>query len=98
MTTLLYGVCFLLWVAGGLRAEVFTFDSDEKWRTWQIPQGLVEINEAGQLELVKFRKDIDPVRNAGAFFHDTREREQAQGAHVVGARGQIFQVPIDGAG
>ena len=79
MTTLLYGVCFLLWVAGGLRAEVFTFDSDEKWRTWQIPQGLVEINEAGQLELVKFRKDIDPVRNAGAFFHDTLEREQAQG-------------------
>ena len=29
-----------LW-AGPLAAEVFTFDSAEKWQTWQLPQGLV---------------------------------------------------------
>ena len=72
-------IALLVFGAAALRAEVFTFDSEEKWQTWQIPQGLVATNDAGHLELVKFRKDINPVQNAGVFFHDTLERENAQG-------------------
>ena len=67
-----------LW-AGPLAAEVFTFDSAEKWQTWQLPQGLVQLGPSGHLELVKFRKAIDPVRDAGGFFHDTMERKAVQG-------------------
>ena len=66
-------------LARPLAAEVFTFDSAEKWQTWQLPQGLVQLGPSGHLELVKFRKDIDPVRNASDFFHDTMERKAVQG-------------------
>ena len=65
--------------ASPLAAEVFTFDSPEKWQTWQLPQGLVQIGPTGHLTLVEFRKDIDPVGNAGEFFHDTMERQAVQG-------------------
>ena len=71
--------CLSIAVAADLKAEVFTFDSAETWQTWQIPRNLVRTNASGHLELVKFRKNIDPVRNAGQFFHDTLEREQVQG-------------------
>ncbi len=67
-----------LW-AGPLAAEVYTFDSAEKWQTWQLPQGLVQLGPSGHLELVKFRKNIDPVRDAGGFFHDTMERKAVPG-------------------
>ena len=66
-------------LARPLAAEVFTFDSAEKWQTWQLPQGLVQLGPSGHLELVKFRKNIDPVRNASDFFHDTMERKAVQG-------------------
>ena len=67
-----------LW-AGPLAAEVYTFDSAEKWQTWQLPQGLVQLGPSGHLELVKFRKNIDPVRDAHGFFHDTMERKAVPG-------------------
>ena len=96
MIVLFFCACLSLWVAD-LRADVFTFDSAAKWQTWQIPQNLVRTNESGHLELVKFRKDIDPVRNAGDFFHDTPEREQVQGGiwRAGSNPGQAFNI-IDG--
>ncbi len=83
-----------LW-AGPLAAEVFTFDSAEKWQTWQL--GLVQFGASGHLELVKFRKDIDPVRDAGDFFHDTMEREAVQGGifRAGSNPGDAFKI-IDG--
>ena len=79
MVAVIVCVALSFWTAHGLGAEVFTFDSEAEWRTWQIPQNLVSTNAAGHLGLVKFRKDIDPVRNAGDFFHDTLERKGVQG-------------------
>ena len=67
-----------LWAAP-LAAEVFTFDSPEEWQTWQLPPGLVQLGPSGHLELIEFRKGIDPVRDAGDFFHDTVEREAVPG-------------------
>jgi hypothetical protein len=60
-------------------AEFYRFDSAEKWSSWQLPTGLVEINEADQVEMVKFRKNIDPVRDAGNFVHQTLTGEQVSG-------------------
>lgn len=78
MAAFLFCAMLCSW-ASPLAAEVFTFDSAEKWQTWQLPQGLVQLSPTGALELVKFRKDIDPVGNAGEFFHDTMERKAVQG-------------------
>ena len=61
------------------RAEVLTFDSAEKWQTWQIPQGLTEFTDEGQLRLTRFRKETDPVRDATLFAHRTLKRDEVQG-------------------
>ena len=79
MLTRFLCICLSLAAAVQLNAAVFTFDSEAEWATWQIPQNLVRANASGHLELVKFRKNIDPVRNAGDFFHDTLEKKQVQG-------------------
>ena len=71
-------------LAHPLAAEVFTFDSAEKWQTWQLPQGLVQLGPSGHLELVKFRKDIDPVRNASDFFPRYDGAESRAGRHLPG--------------
>ena len=55
-------------------AEVLRFDSTSAWSTWEIPYGLVEFGDAGQLQLVKFRKDINAATNAPLFAHSTRSR------------------------
>jgi len=60
-------------------AERYFFDSAEKWSKWELPTGLVEVNEVGQVEMVKFRKNIDPLRDAGNFVHQTLTREQVRG-------------------
>ena len=91
----LYATLSLL--ARPLAAEVFTFDSAEKWQTWQLPQGLVQLGPSGHLELIKFRKGIDPVRDASGFFHDTMEREAVPGGifRAGSNPGDAFKV-IDG--
>ncbi len=55
-------------------AEVLRFDNTAAWSTWEIPYGLVEFGDAGQLQLVKFRKDINAATNAPLFAHSTRSR------------------------
>ena len=61
-------------------AEVLHFDNAAAWSTWEIPYGLVEFGDADQLQLVKFRKDINAATNAPLFTHSTRSR----GDNVVG--------------
>ncbi len=55
-------------------AEVLRFDNTAAWSTWEMPYGLVEFGDAGQLQLVKFRKDINATTNAPLFTHSTRSR------------------------
>ena len=55
-------------------AEVLRFDNAAAWSTWEIPYGLVGFGDAGQLQLVKFRKDINAATNAPLFTHSTRSR------------------------
>ncbi|MYA21664.1 MAG: hypothetical protein F4Z30_02235, partial [Gemmatimonadetes bacterium] len=63
-----------------LAAEEFRFDSAASWSTWRRPHGLIEFDDRGRLQLVKFRKDINAVADAPTFTHLTRSR----GANVRG--------------
>ena len=73
----------LLWVlcsAAALAAAEFRFDSAASWSTWKMPHGLIEFDDSGRLQLVKFRKGINAVADAPHFTHLTRSR----GANVPG--------------
>ena len=60
-------------------ADVFRIDSPAKWRRWKIPEGIVTLNDAGGLELVKFRRAINAVADAPIFTHPTQQRGDVQG-------------------
>jgi hypothetical protein len=53
-------------------SDFLTFDSAADWAAWDIPRGLVSVGGEGQLELVRFRKNIDAVVDAPSFVHKTR--------------------------
>ena len=57
----------VLWLAGALAAEQLRFDAADEWRTWRLPLGIVELDDAGIIRPVEIRKDVDPVRDAAAF-------------------------------
>jgi hypothetical protein len=69
----------LLLALGRARAEVFTFDRADEWRTWQLPAGVVEVLPQGAVQLTKYRKNIDPLRDAALFTHPTQKRGEVQG-------------------
>ena len=73
-------VLWVLCLATPLAAEEFRFDSAASWSTWKRPHGLIEFDDRGRLQLVKFRKNINAVADATEFTHLTRSR----GANVPG--------------
>ncbi len=78
-------------------AETLVFDSAAAWQNWAIPHGLVRIDDAGALHLVKYRKEIDAVRDAHLFTHATQERgEVAGGIWAAGSGGATAHRAIDG--
>ncbi len=68
----------LAWPLAG-HGDFYRFDSAAKWAAWQLPTGLVQTDESGRIELAKFRKNIDPVRDAHLFVHETVTREKVAG-------------------
>ena len=93
----LLSACFLT-IATGSAAEVFRFDSAAGWETWDLPYGLVQVGDAGQLQLVKFRKEINAVADAHLFTHPTRTRGKAVAGGVweAGSNPQTARRVIDG--
>ena len=69
----------LLLGIGAVWADALRFDSAAAWRTWQMPNDLVQIEADGRLRLTKFRKEINAVANAGDFRHPTQERGEVTG-------------------
>ena len=69
----------LLLGIGAVWADELRFDSAAAWRTWQMPNDLVQIDASGRLRLTKFRKEINAVANAGDFRHPTQERGEVTG-------------------
>ncbi len=72
----------LVWVAFAVVAagsETLTFQGRDAWATWQLPFGLTEVGEDGQLQLVKFRKDINAVADADRFSYESKRRGRVAG-------------------
>ena len=90
-------ICILCFAAT-IDAEVLRFDNAAAWSTWEIPYGLVEFGDAGQLQLVKFRKDVNAATNAPLFTHSTRSRGDnvAGGVWKVGSNPDAAGWIIDG--
>ena len=73
----LIGLLFTLTVSGW--AEELRFDTPAAWRDWEMPRELVQIDAEGALRLTRFRREIDPVRDATLFTHATLNRGQVAG-------------------
>ena len=71
-------VCVAL-VAMAARSETLTFQGRDAWATWQVPFGLTEVGENGQLQLVKFRKGINAVADAHRFAYESKSRGRVEG-------------------
>ena len=78
MRFLLPLVCVAV-VATAASSETLTFQGQDAWATWQAPFGLTEVGENGQLQLVKFRKDINAVADAHRFSYESKSRGQVAG-------------------
>jgi len=55
------------------------FQGAESWRDWEVPFGLTEVGDQGQLRLVKYRKDIDAVRDAHLFSYESKSKGLVSG-------------------
>ena len=84
--------------ATALGADALRFADVEAWSTWDLPYGLVEFGDAGQLQLVKYRKDINAVANAPLFTHGTRSRGEAVAGGIwkAGSNSNAAERTIDG--
>lgn len=78
MRFLLPLVCVALAVMAA-NSETLTFQGRDAWATWQMPFGLTEVGENGQLQLVKFRKDINAVADAHRFSYESKRRGRVAG-------------------
>ena len=84
--------------ATSLGADALRFADVDAWSTWDMPYGLVEFGDAGQLQLVKYRKDINAVANAPLFTHGTRSRGEAVAGGIwkAGSNPDAAERTIDG--
>ena len=78
MRFLLPLVC-VAFAAVAASSETLTFQGQDAWATWQAPFGLTEVGENGQLQLVKFRKDINAVADAHRFSYESKSRGRTTG-------------------
>ncbi len=59
--------------------ETLTFQDLETWSTWRAPAGLTHIGDEGQLQLTRFRRNIDAVGDAHRFFYESKSRGRVSG-------------------
>lgn len=75
-------IALVLICCGGLfdaESEELRFDSADAWRIWQIPEGVVQFDAEGALSLRRFERHVNAVGDAGAYRHQTKEREIVRG-------------------
>ena len=91
-------ICALLLCAVPVCADQLVFDSAEEWAIWEKPFGLTQVGTEGQLQLVKFRKDINAVEDAHLFAHETKGRGDSVfgGIWEVGSSPETAALAIDG--
>ena len=98
MTHLLTWAIVLLAATGPAQAEFLRFDDGSSWQDWDIPWGLIEIDETtGVLSLVKFHKETDAVQNTHRHIHLTKQRgEVTGGIWASGSGSATADLAIDG--
>lgn len=70
---------FTISLATWCRADTIVFDTADKWQDWKIPVGIIEFGDEGQLELKRFRKNINAVADAHLFVQPTQKRGEVRG-------------------
>lgn len=88
----------LLAATGPAQAEFLRFDDGPSWQSWDMPWGLIEIDETtGVLRLVKFHQETDAVRNAHRHIHRTKQRGEVTGGIWASGSGRATaDLAIDG--
>jgi len=76
---LIIPVCVCVFALSAAYAERLVFQGVESWRDWEVPFGLTEVGDQGQLRLVKYRKDIDAVRDAHLFSYESKSKGLVSG-------------------
>ena len=76
---LIIPVCVCVFALSAAYAERLVFQGAESWRDWEVPFGLTEVGDQGQLRLVKYRKDIDAVRDAHLFSYESKSKGLVSG-------------------
>jgi len=81
-----------------LAADQLRIDTPAEWSNWEMPRDLIRFNARGNLQLTKFRKDINAVANAAQFRHLTRTRGDrvAGGLWEAGSNPRAAARVIDG--
>lgn len=77
-TAIIAALLCALW-ASAAPAEQLSFDRAADWASWQIPHGLIEIDDDGRLRLVKFRRNTNVVEDAHLFSYQSPERGMVNG-------------------
>jgi len=97
MRNLLCGLLLLLPAVRG-SADRLTFDSAAEWTLWEKPAGVTRVDDAGQLQLVRFRKEIDVVNDAHLFRHQVKSSSEKVpgGIWSAGSREETAGRAIDG--
>ncbi len=72
-------VCAVLPLVECVRADDLVFRGQASWQNWEAPFGLTQVGDEGQLRLVKYRKNIDAVRNAHLFSYESKSRGVVSG-------------------
>jgi hypothetical protein len=84
-------------LGGGARADQLVFDRPAVWRDWEMPRDLVQVDEEGGLQLVRFHRDTNAALDAGLFVHPTQKRGEARGGiWAAGSRAATAGRLIDG--
>ncbi len=76
---LIIPVCVCVFALSAAYAERLVFQGTESWRDWEVPLGLTEVGDQGQLRLVKYRKNIDAVRDAHLFSYESKSKGLVSG-------------------
>ncbi|HID11465.1 MAG TPA: hypothetical protein EYP17_09230 [Candidatus Latescibacteria bacterium] len=77
-------------------AGEYVVPRDLAWEEWTYPEGLLDFGDDGSIGLRWFRRDINPIENAGEFEHETVERGRVRGGVRAGSNGGNVRYITDG--
>ena len=87
-----------LFPLGETGAGTLLINSQDQWRQWTFPQGVLSLAADGSVALRRFRRNIDAVADAAEFFHPNAKGKEVQGGiRSAGTRMEQAAHILDGA-